>query len=368
MQGLFGLFGKKHPEPSAVAPANLRNNRKRSQSKVDEDPALDDRSSGWDDLRQSEFPIESRFDPDEETNWDDAEIVTDEKNLIGYAQPIAPVAVLPLPTAPDLDDWHEALPAATVKNSNIQEARRGKNSTPISLNEDVWDDDLDSNRSIGDRSTFLPNSSPNFNPAPPSQSGRSLPSQRYASGFWAVALHQFRRILPIPIRQLSDTILTAMLTAILVAIVTVGIWFVDGFFVPGREPSVASPPAAPIATQPYSSPTTAAPQVNPEQALIEAIQTQLSEVTSEYPDDTIQTLSVDIARNRLVVRLNPIWDRFADDLQNSIVNLMWLKAQANHFSKLEIQDSQGVSIARSPVVGKQMIMLQRRQNDLMINS
>jgi hypothetical protein len=41
---------------------------------------------------------------------------------------------------------------------------------------------------------------------------------------------------------------------------------------------------------------------------------------------------------------------------------MWLQAQANHFTKLEVQDAQGNSIARSPVVGQHLIILQRRQS------
>ena len=334
MQGLFGRFGKK--TSSAVTRAIPRRNDPPFQ------PEYDDRD-----------PIESRYDTDdEETNWDDAETLTDEPNLwaqplaskVVYAQPSATVAP-PTPIAPDLEDWDEALPAATVKSSNLQEARRGKSPVSVSLTEDVWDESLP-------QPTFSQNSNINLDRSTPGLMDLSI-------GFWHDTLQQFRRFLPAPIRQLSDGILMA----IAIAIVTVGIWFVDGFFIPKIEPSVAKTPSTPIATQPYSQPAIDTTSTNPEQAFIAAIETQLSDITSQYPDDLIQTLNVDIARDRLVVRLDPIWYTLDDEQQNRLTDRMWLQAQSNHFSKLEIQDSQGVSIARSPVVGKHPIILQRRRSN-----
>jgi hypothetical protein len=336
MQGLFGRFGKKNPE-SSVNRATPRRNDPPFQ------PEYDDRE-----------PIASRYDndDDEETNWDDAETLADDTNL--WAQPVAgkvvsdrsnAIVAPPTPTAPDLEDWDEALPAATVKSSNLQEARRGKSPVSVPPTEDVWDESLP-------QQTFLSNNNVNLDRSAPGLKERAI-------GFWSGTLQQFRRFLPAPIRQLSD----AILIAIAIAIVTVGIWFVDGFFIPKIEPSVAKTPSTPIAAQPYSQPAIDTTSTNPEQAFIEAIETQLSDITSQYPDDLIQTLSVDIARDRLVVRLDPIWYTLDDEQQNRLTDRMWLQAQSNQFSKLEIQDSQGVSIARSPVVGKHPIILQRRSTN-----
>jgi hypothetical protein len=328
MQGLFGRFGKKYPEQPEVSVANPRYESTRSQIEID----------------NREFPIANRFDDDEETNWDDAETLADENNPIIYVQPIVPVvAPPPLNTTPDLEEWAEALPAATVKNSNLQEVRRSKTpapTTPTPQNEDVWDENIP-NRN------FLSGSDLNPNPAKSSQIERAI-------GFWTVTLQQFRRLLPAQLRQLSDTILTAMV----VLLVTVSIWIVDGFFVPGVDPSVASQPTAVL-----PSPAGVVTELDgsPEQAFIEAIQSQLTDITSQYSDDIIQTLTVDIDRNLLIVQLNPNWYLISDDRQDRVTDKMWLQAKANHFNKLEIQDAQGVSIARSPVVGNHPIILQRRQ-------
>ncbi len=357
MQGWFGRFKKDSPPPSVNE--NSRQQRQRSRSEID------DRST-WENSppEERDFPISSFDTDDEETNWDDAETEGDENNPIvprfdrqvAYSQPIAPVAPPPTKfTTSDLDDWDEALPAATVKSSNIQEARRGKNLQPEFLKEDIWDDDTD----IPKTATEL--LSGNLDPTASSRSGKA--NQFDLWGFRARVLAQFRRFLPAPIRQFSD----AILIAIVVAIVTVGIWFVDGFFVPSKAPVVATTPAAPAATTgeipAIIAPTaTASPQIDPDRAFVAAIQNQLSEITSQYPDEIVKSIAIDLTRDRLIVRLDPLWYTFDDRQQNSLTDRMWLQAQSNHFTKLEIQDSQGIAIARSPVVGKHPIILQRRQS------
>jgi hypothetical protein len=365
MQGLFGRFGNKKPAQPTIDLASLRQNRQRSQSELDDAPNSAKQDWGNPTQEEREFPIASRFDDDEETNWDDAETFGDENNPIVpridrkiiYAQPIAPV-VPTQPTVLDLDEWDEALPAATVKSSNMQEARRGKPTKPVSVGEDIWDDDLTISQQ--DR---LPaqkvSSSSTFNPTAPSEVAQSSqPIQSYLSGFWAGTLNQFRQLLPPSVRQFSN----AILIAILVAIVTVGIWVVDGFFVPGRDRSISKTPPAAIVAQPADSTAVLNPEVSPEQVFFEAIQTQLNDVTSQYPDEIVETLNVDVDRDRLIVKLSPNWYTLSDEQQNTLTDRMWLQARSNHFSKLEIQDSRGFSIARSPVVGNHAIVLQRRQS------
>jgi hypothetical protein len=369
MQGLFGRFGKKTPEQSVVSNGNsrkqdsLRDGKAGRRSQLEVEANTTPSANDWDRSTPSDrdFPISSIFDDDEETNWDDAEALADASNSIVYAQPTAPVVTPPIPkTTLDLDNWDDALPAPTVKDRNIQEARRGTNPLPLATNDDIWDDDVPSDSQI-------PSINPQTFSANNADAGdRNLreskpPIVNRAVGMWAGSMQQFRRILPDPIRKFAD----AIAIATIIAIVTVGIWFVDGFFVPSIKPSVATAPAAPVATQP--APTMPAqpplaPQISPEQAFIDAITAQLSDITSQYPDDIVRSLSVDLARDRLIVQLNPAWYSIDDELQNSLTDRMWQQAQANHFSKLEIQDSQGISIARSPVVGKHPIILQRRQS------
>ncbi|WP_310485017.1 hypothetical protein [Chamaesiphon sp. VAR_48_metabat_403] len=367
MQGLFGRFGKKTSPPPTDSSENLRQQRQRSRSDMDDRSTATRRDWESSTPEERDFPISSFNTDDEETNWDDAEIDSNENNPIvprfdrqvAYAQPIAPVAPTPKRfTTSDLDDWDEALPAATVKNSTIQEARRSKNAPPVSLGEDIWDDDTDT----PSESSVAPSGNLNIDPTPPDRGDKKSASNSLRS-FWTGLLAKFRQLLPPPIRQFSN----AILTAIVVAIVTIGIWFVDGFFVPTIAPSVAKTPTVPIATPTATSPALApaipaTPPIDPDRAFVEAIQHQLTEITSQYPDRIVKSIGVDLTRDRLIVQLETLWYTIDEQQQNSLTDRMWLQAQANHFTKLEIQDSQGISIARSPVVGKHLIILQRRQS------
>ncbi len=325
MQGLFGRFGKKNS--TVAAPPTFQPNREPSQADIEFD----------------EFPITGGADDDEETNWDDFESIAD--NTIAYPQPIVPVKPPTETTTPDLDDWDEALPAATVKNSNTQEVRRGKKL-------------LEASSSVGNNSPTASPTLPQQNPTTENRSDAKAASSAIdrSIGFWTAMLQQFRRILPLPIRQLSD----AILTAIVVIFLTVAIWCVDGILATPPQPQVFTTPAAPAPTQTNGAGVRSS--ISPEQAFIDAIQTQLSDITSQYPDDMIQALQVDFPRDLAIVRLNPVWYLIGDDQQDLVTDRMWLQAKANHFSKLELQDAQGHSIARSPVVGQHMVILQRRQS------
>jgi hypothetical protein len=310
MQGLFGRFGKQKPELVAIPTRQPK-------------------------TRDEEFPITgATVVDDEETNWDDEEVL-DNNQTIFYPEPIVPSEPLPpIPSSPDLETWDDALPAATVANIPTQQTRRSK--SLVTAAEDPWGDNMPNvTLLIGDNLAPQPS-------APPSQINRAI-------GFWGAMLRQFRQILPAPVRKLSDPILTA----IVVVVLTVGIWFVDGFFaIPQNPPVAAAIDLAPRGT----------PKIGPEQAFIEAIESQLSDISSQYPDDIIHALQVDSGRDRLIVKLNPVWYLIGDDRQDSVTDRMWLQARANHFTKLELQDAEGNSIARNPVVGKHMIILQRRQS------
>ena len=330
MQGLFGRFGKKAIPPEVSNP-NYR--PVRSRERLDE-------------VNLPEYPsVASYEDDDEETNWADAELGENENNPILRPQQVVPAVSPPSsPTTPDPDEWDEALPAATVKNSTRQAARRGKQ--PVSSaprEEEIWDEDLPN-------PTFSKSEQPIASTAT-----TATPMERIV-GLWTATIAQFRRILPTSMRRLSDPILTA----IIIAIVTIAIWAIDNVAVPSVGPSVATAPSTPTATQP--NPTVATtPQISPEQAFVDAIQIQLAELTSQYPDNIVQTLQVDLAHDRLIVRLAPVWYTLDDTRQNEIVDRMWTQAKENNFSKLELQDTEGKSLARSPVVGREMIILQRHQ-------
>jgi hypothetical protein len=59
------------------------------------------------------------------------------------------------------------------------------------------------------------------------------------------------------------------------------------------------------------------------------------------------------------VKLNQSWFDLSEVQQNRLAAEIWQRAQNLAFSKLELADSQGSIVARSPVVGKDMVIFQR---------
>ena len=137
MQGLFGRFGKQKPEVVSTPPRQRK-------------------------TRDDEFPITGRAVVDEEeTNWDEEEVLDNHQTTF-YPEPIVPSEPLPpIASSPDLENWDEALPAATVSNVPTQQTRRGKNPT-ATAEEDPWGDNMPN-------VTFPTEKNLNFQPSSPMQ-------------------------------------------------------------------------------------------------------------------------------------------------------------------------------------------------------
>jgi hypothetical protein len=76
-------------------------------------------------------------------------------------------------------------------------------------------------------------------------------------------------------------------------------------------------------------------------------------VKSVDPDFSIGLLSVQVAED---------WYKLSDVEQNQLASQMWKEAKSLDFNKLQITNMEGKLIARSPVVGSEMIILERGIN------
>jgi len=132
-----------------------------------------------------------------------------------------------------------------------------------------------------------------------------------------------------------------------------------------EKPAVTRSPA-PTPTPSPSPPTPASPppplELTPEQSLIAAIQDQVAEVTNRYANELIQSIQANFRDSRLIVKVSMGWYELSGDRQNKLADEMLKRAQELDFSKLEITDTQGTLLARSPVVGPDMIILQREMS------
>ncbi len=139
--------------------------------------------------------------------------------------------------------------------------------------------------------------------------------------------------------------------------------------VPSAEPSpVTTPSSAPVpipvggpSSTPIPSPKAVPTPRNltPEQSLIAAIQDQVAEITSQYADGLIQSIQANFQGSRLIVKVGDHWFDLAASRQDQLANEILQRAKELNFNRLEITDPQGELLARSPVVGPNMIILQR---------
>lgn len=108
------------------------------------------------------------------------------------------------------------------------------------------------------------------------------------------------------------------------------------------------------------------PELNftPEQNLIAALTTKLEELAQNYPSEFIQDIQVNLADNSLIVHVTDSWYELEESRQNSLGNEILQRSRAFSFDKLELQDKMGTLIARNPIIGENIIMLQNNKPQL----
>ncbi|MBV9385865.1 MAG: hypothetical protein JOZ78_05490 [Chroococcidiopsidaceae cyanobacterium CP_BM_ER_R8_30] len=113
-------------------------------------------------------------------------------------------------------------------------------------------------------------------------------------------------------------------------------------------------PSEPV---PSSSPTL---ELTPEQSLIASIQNQVTEITDQYANGLIQSIQANFRGSSLVIKVGDDWYNLKQSQQDKLAARMLERAKELDFSHLEITDPQGILLARSPVVGNDMVILKRQ--------
>ena len=124
---------------------------------------------------------------------------------------------------------------------------------------------------------------------------------------------------------------------------------------------VATPPQleVPELPQPLKNVPPTQPKLTPEQSLIAAIQQEVTALTHEYSEGLIGKIEANFLRSRLIVTLGEQWYSLSDQEQDNLASNILKRAKSLDFRKLELIDATGDLIARSPVVGNNVIVLQR---------
>ncbi len=114
---------------------------------------------------------------------------------------------------------------------------------------------------------------------------------------------------------------------------------------PKKVPPVVETPQAPL---------------TPEQTLIAAIQSQIAQVT-EDADIPIASIQANFGASQLRVRISDEWYNITASRQDKLAAQIFERGKELDFRTVEIADSQGHLLARSPVVGSKMIIVKRQQ-------
>jgi hypothetical protein len=126
---------------------------------------------------------------------------------------------------------------------------------------------------------------------------------------------------------------------------------------PTIKPTVVAKPVAP-ATQPKATAVTPTPIVSPSIDLAD-IQAQLSSEVAGIAEDIVVSVKTANDNRQLKVSLGVAWDSLSASDQQALAQKLWGRSQKLDFKKMELLNSNSTLVARNPVVGSKVIMLQK---------
>jgi hypothetical protein len=218
-------------------------------------------------------------------------------------------------------------------------------------------------------------------PEPPEEEAEGiddiLPDFEQVEGWWTGILNKIRQLLPRGIgEKIPDWLITGLLTGSLVTILLVAV-----ISLPKNPAEIAenipeiSPSSSSKDTEVIETPaeliapdvaipvpiTKAKPRLTPEQSLVAAIQEEITDLTTRYPEGIITTVEADFLGSRLVVILGNNWYSLGTAQQDKFASSIFQRSQSLDFRRLEMKDESGILIARSPVIGEQVVIINRTQ-------
>lgn len=145
----------------------------------------------------------------------------------------------------------------------------------------------------------------------------------------------------------------------------------DSTPVPIVDRNISTPNAAPNQTIPQMP----IAQSNPQNRVSQNSTSQTSEIQNPEPSRRLKLRqNLDIIANSLVdnaivsirpngpsltITLSDAWYRSSEDTQTKLTNSLLITTQGQGYSQLRLEDTEGSLLARNPVVGEGMIILQR---------
>ncbi|WP_019500558.1 hypothetical protein [Pseudanabaena sp. PCC 6802] len=99
--------------------------------------------------------------------------------------------------------------------------------------------------------------------------------------------------------------------------------------------------------------------LSPDKVAISNIQIQVTDVSKKYGEALIQSVQTNFKLGRLIVQLTDAWYQLDPGQQDKLMAELLGRSQKLNFKKLLVSDASQHLIARSPMVGKEMVILKR---------
>ncbi|MEW6495142.1 MAG: hypothetical protein AB1589_21880 [Cyanobacteriota bacterium] len=212
-----------------------------------------------------------------------------------------------------------------------------------------------------------PTKKPVAEPTKPRLIDRLLPTFDKVQAFWDATLARVRFFLPPAWNQkLSDWALTGAIAGIVVVVlITTAALLPETPAQEVKAPpnTIEAPPElkAPRAPQPIAVEPPPELELTPEQSIVAAVQHQVADITERYGNGLIQSVEANFLSSRLIVRVSDGWYTLKESQQNKLADEILRRSRELDFSKLEITDLKEMLLARSPVVGSNMVILKRQE-------
>lgn len=250
---------------------------------------------------------------------------------------------------------------------------------------------LSTSQQIVDHSPVLPtpDDQAEFGPEELQGLDHFLPSFNRWQRSWQSILKFMRRLLPASVNGgISDWGLTAVLAGLMVLGLLTSVLFLswprpealpspsarvalesDGS---ASEPMPSSPLAlpSPIQAEPDNPPVLEAPAepevvelappeaaaLTPEQSLLGVIRQDLVDLTQAYSPGLVVLIQPNFETSHLTLTLGAEWNELSAQRQETWVTQVWQKTQKLSFRQLTILGPDGQLLARSPVVGQEVLI------------
>lgn len=162
---------------------------------------------------------------------------------------------------------------------------------------------------------------------------------------WKALLPKLKPLLPASLNRSPDWLLTTIAFSLVIFI----LWLITTLL-PGKAPSIATEPVPPKLVAP-------APVIDPDK--IARLQSQVTEVADQYAEGLIQAVQANFVQGRLIVQVTDNWYDIAAADQDKVANEILKRSRRLDFTQLELLDSEGTLVARSPVVGSGIVVYER---------